>query len=91
MKKKFLENWTGGMNSFGQCEQFKRAQGSSLKPHEKSRIESGGVAFHEKGKQDTKVFVEDEDQNMWSATIRNSHLADLNSKLEGVGYLLPAA
>jgi hypothetical protein len=91
MKKKFLESWTGGTNSFGQCEKFKRAQGSSLSPEQKNVVKSGGVASHGKGNRDTKVFVEDEDHNMWSVTVQNTHLANLNSKLKEVGYLLPAA
>jgi hypothetical protein len=91
MKKKFLESWTGGTNSFGQCEKFQRAEGSSLSQRQKDVVNSGGVASHGKGSRDTKVFVEDEDHNMWSVTVKNSHLADLHSQLKGVGYLLPAA
>jgi len=91
MKKKFLENWTGGVNSFGQSEKFKGAQGSSLSENEKDVVNTGGIAFHKKGSRDTKVFVEDENHNMWSVTVKNAHLADLKSKLVEVGYLLPAA
>jgi len=91
MKKKFLESWTGGMNSFGQSERFKRAEGSSLSPEQRSLVNSGGIAFHGKGSRDTKVFVVDEDRNMWSVTVRNYRLADLKQKLKEVGYLLSAA
>lgn len=96
MKKDFLENWTGGTNSFGQSEKFKRGMGSSLSDEERVFVKSGGVAFHKKGERDTKVFVLDDDKNenermVWSVTVKNSRLADLKSKLKEVGYLLPAA
>ena len=91
MKKSFLESWTGGVNSFGQSEKFKRAQGSSLSPEQRSVVNSGGIASHGKGNRDTKVFVLDEDNNMWSVTVSNSRLAALKQKLKEAGYQLPAA
>jgi hypothetical protein len=91
MKKAFLESWTGGTNSFGQCEKFKGAQGSSLSDDERGVVKTGGIAFHKKGARDTKVFVEDENHNMYSVTVKNIHLADLKLKLKEAGYLLPVA
>ena len=91
MKKKVLEDWTGKFNSFGQCEQFRRAEGSSLSEEEREFVMSGGVAFHKKGSRDTKVFVLDEDNNMWSVTVNNVRLAALKQKLKEAGYHLPVA
>ena len=79
------------MNSFGQCEKFQEAQGSSLSESERNVVYNGGIAFHSKGSRDTKVFLVDEDHNMWSVTVKNSHLTDLKKKLKEVGYTLPAA
>ena len=84
------------MNSFGQSERFKKGIGSSLSYEENVFVRAGGVAFHKKGERDTKVFVLDDNKNekersVWSVTVKNSHLADLKSKLKEVGYLLPAA
>ena len=89
MKRNFLENWTGGVNSFGQSERFKGAQGSSLSDGERNVVNTGGIAFHKKGGRDTKVFLEDENHNMWSVTVKNTRLADLKLKLMEVGYILP--
>ena len=89
MKKVFLKTWTGGMNSFGQCEKFKEAEGSSLSDDERSLVDNGGIALHSKGNKDTKVFVEDENHQMWSVTVRNSRLGELKRKLREVGCLLP--
>ena len=91
MKKNFLKAWTGGINSFGLREEWKRAQGSSLSENERSIVESGGIAFHKKGSRDTKVFAQDEDHEMWSVTVMDLHLADLKNRLKEVGYIIPTA
>ena len=91
MKKAFLESWTGGKNSFGESERFTRAIGSSLEDGERVAVNNGGVAFHEKGTRDTKVFLKDENQNMYSVTVKNFRLAELKQKLQEVGYHLPDA
>jgi hypothetical protein len=91
MKKAFLESWTGGVNSFGQSEKFKGAQGSSLSADERGVVNAGGIACHQKGSRDTKIFVEDENHGMWSVTVKNSRLAALKQKLKEAGYHLPVA
>ena len=91
MKTEFLKNWTGGTNSFGQCEKFKEAEGSSLSNDERAVVNDGGVALHKKGGRDTKVFVMGDNNDMWSVTVKNSHLPELKQRLKEVGYLLPPA
>ena len=92
MKKRFLEIWTGGTNSFGEYEKFKGGQEhSSLSDREKEFVLAGGVAFHTKGEKDTKVFVVDDQGEKWSVTVKNIRLHELKTKLLEVGYLLPAA
>jgi len=90
MKTEFLKNWRGSA-TFGQQNQWKRAQGSSLKPDEVKTVNAGGIARHPKSKTQTKVFVQDDEGNLWSVIVLNVHLAALEADLKKVGYLLAAA
>ena len=89
MKKEFLQNWRGSA-IFGQQNQWARAQGSSLEEDELMTLDAGGVVKKQKGNSLTKLFVRDEEGNMWSVIVRNVDLAVLENNLKEVGYLLVA-
>ena len=85
MKKSFLETWRG-VAIFGKQNQFAQAQGSSLTEGEVKILNEGGVVHHPKGKSLVKVFVSDEDGNLWSVIVHVIHLGALEKDLRNVGY-----
>ena len=86
MKKAFLTSWRG-IAIFGKQNQFALAQGSSLTEGEVKILSEGGVIQHPKGKSLVKVFVSDEDGNLWSVIVHVIHLEALERDLRNVGYL----
>ena len=90
MKENFLKNWRGPA-TFGKQNQWARAQGSSLKDGELKTLEAGGVVEKPKTKSLTKLFVRDEEGNLWSVIVCNTELTALENELKSVGYLLSAA
>ena len=103
MKKEFLESWSGP-RSFGLTkkdeelkwkssgkEKSMKAFGSSLTPADKKVLNAGGVVCHKKPAPYTKVFVQDEEKQLWSLVIPNEALPALMLALKNVGYTLPAA
>lgn len=90
MKKDFLESWRGS-NAYGQRNQWTRAQGSSLTKTELAILDAEGVVKHAKGEHQTKIFVRDEDGNLWSVIVHNVHLTVLENELRNVGYQVSAA
>jgi len=89
MKKKFLENWRGSV-SYGRQNQWKRAQGSSLEDPDLKILDAGYIVKRSKDRNTTKVFVRDEERNLWSVIVNNLDLTTLENELIGVGYKLVA-
>jgi hypothetical protein len=90
MKKDFLRSWRGS-NTYGQRNQWVQAQGSSLTETELATLDSEGIVKHAKGKSLTKIFVRDEDGNLWSVIVHNVHLTALENELKNVGYHVSVA
>ena len=89
MKKNFLKNWRGPV-AYGKQNQWTRAQGSSLKDNELETLDAGGIVKHPKDKNTTKIFVRDEEGNLWSVIVKNVDLTVLENDLKGVGYKVAA-
>jgi hypothetical protein len=85
-KSQFLKNWRGSALAPGAQNQWGRAEGSSLSEREKKALRSGHIVTHDKLTLLKKLFVMDEQDNLWSIIIKTDDLKMLVSNLCDVGF-----
>ena len=85
-KSKFLETWRGKALAPGAQNQWGRAEGSSLTEYERNALRSGRIATHDKVTPLKKLFVMDEQDNLWSIIIKGDDLKMIVSNLCDVGF-----
>ena len=89
-KLKFLRDWIGpwgGPQKEPQRLKFAPVNGSSLSEDEKKQLEEGGVVFHAKSSERTKVFVR-VGPTVYGVTIKDYFLYALKGQLRGVGFTI---
>lgn len=86
VKSDFLKTWRGNAATPGAQNQWGRAQGSSLSECEKSALLSGRIVTHNKLTPFKKLFVMDEQGDLWSIIIKTDDFKRLVSNLSDVGF-----